>query len=228
MKHLHRSFYVIVFVACILILSPQKATSQEIGFSYKYRLDLADATEAPKFTSDFLEIEYPATARKNGVLGTVKASATLGPDSKTVNISIAEGLPFGVSEAVKTALEKLKFEPAKRDGKPIPVKMFFEYTITAVYSEYEKEVQKPKITDKPIPVYPEKYRAEKVKGKVEVRAQFNTDGTVKVLGVNSVMPKEFDKASAEATKNIKFEPAVHKKSKQAVSQVMIVVFDFKP
>ncbi len=48
------------------------------------------------------------------------------------------------------------------------------------------------------------------------------------MSVNSVMPKEFDKAAIEAAQKIKFEPAVHKKSKKAVSQSMTVEYSFKP
>jgi len=42
------------------------------------------------------------------------------------------------------------------------------------------------------------------------------------------MPNEFDKAAAEAAAKIRFQPAVHKKSKADVSQKMVVEYDFKP
>ena len=60
-------------------------------------------------------------------------------------------------------------------------------------------------------------------GKGIERRQF-----LKVLGVSSVMPKEFDKAALEAAEKIHFLPATHKKSKAGVSQKLTVEYDFKP
>ena len=66
------------------------------------------------------------------------------------------------------------------------------------------------------------------KGKVEVKVLCFADGRVKIVGVSSVMPKEFDQAAVEAAARLRFQPAVHKKSKADVSQKMTVVYDFKP
>lgn len=201
--------------------------SQEILFQYNYKLDLSNATEAPKI-SGAPAIDYPEAARKNGVEGTVKVSLTLAENGTVKDINVLQGLPFGVSEAVAKGLQTLYFEPAKRGDQPIPVKMFFDYTVSAAYTEDNKNVSKPKIIEKPEAVYPETLRAEGAKGKVQVTVMFHDDGTLEVLGVSSVMPKEFDRAAAEAAKKIKFEPAVHKKSKKKVSQQMVVEYSFKP
>lgn len=40
--------------------------------------------------------------------------------------------------------------------------------------------------------------------------------------------KEFDKAAVEAASQIKFQPALHKKSHRPVTQQMTVVHQFKP
>ncbi len=57
---------------------------------------------------------------------------------------------------------------------------------------------------------------------------FYSSGMLKVLGVSSVMPKEFDRAAQAAAAMLKFSPAIHKKSKQPVSQQITVDYDFKP
>lgn len=212
---------------CVFFALFNTVKAQEISLKYNYQLDLSNATEPPKLNG-VPEIDYPETARKNGVEGTVKISMTLGEDGRIKDINIVQGLPFGVSEAVTKGLQGLPFEPAKRNGQPIPVKMFFDYTVTAVYSENDKNVSKPKLIEKPEAVYPESQRADSVKGKVLVTVMFYEDGTVEILSVNSVMPKDFDRAAVEAAKKIKFEPAVHKKSKKAVSQQMVVEYNFKP
>jgi len=106
--------------------------------------------------------------------------------------------------------------------------MNFDFVVSAVYDENDKNVSKPQILEKPAPVYPAKYAAEKLKGKVTVLVLFFTDGNVKVLGTSSTMPREFDRAAAEAAAKLRFKPAVHKKSKTDVVQKMLVEYDFKP
>ena len=216
-----------VGLTCLLFVLSNTAKAQDIFFRYNYRLDLSNATEAPQF-SGFPEFEYPETARKNGVEGTLKLTLTLGADGKVKDITAQQDLPFGITEAVTKGLQQLRFQPATRNGQPIAVKMFFDYIISVVYSEDDKNISKPKIIEKPAAVYPESQKAEGRKDKVQVQVMFYNDGTLKVGGVSSVMPKEFDKAAMEAAQKIKFEPAVHKKSKKAVSQSMTVEYSFKP
>ncbi len=203
------------------------AKAQNILFNYNYKLEPAMITAAPEFIGA-PEINYPDEARKNGVEGMLKASFTIAEDGSTQNIAIEQSLPNGVDEAVKTGLQKLRFKPAKFNDRVVAVKMYFDYVVSAVYDEQDKNVSKPKVTSQPEPVYPANYSAEKLKGEVLVAVICNADGTVKVMGTNSVMPKEFDVASREAAEKIKFEPAMHKKSKKAVSQQITVKYKFKP
>jgi TonB family protein len=202
------------------------ASAQELYFKYLYTFEPTMVTEGPQLGA--LDVKYPEAAKKNGVEGTVKASLTLGEDGKVRDIVIVQDLPHGVGEAVKVGLQKLYFKPAAAMGKPAAIKASVDYVITVFYSEIDGNVSKPKIVEKPQPAYPEKHRAEKVKGKVAVTVMFFADGQLKVVGTGSTMPREFDKAAAEAAKLLKFTPAIHKKSKQPVSQQIIVEYDFKP
>lgn len=219
-------FFCLGIFLCLLTFS-NFAKAQDILFNYNYQLEPARITVAPELIGA-PEIIYPAEARKNGVEGTLKVSFTIAEDGSTQNIVIEQSLPDGVDEAVKTGLQKLRFKPAKFNDKPVAVKMYFDYVVSAVYDESDKNISKPKIISQPEPVYPAKYAGEKLKGEVLVAVMFYADGTAKVLGTNSVMPKEFDTAASEAAKNIKFEPATHKKSKKNVSQQMSVKYKFKP
>ncbi len=214
-------------IFCSLLIFANPATAQETYYDYKYRLDLTGATEAPKL-GGMPDINMPDAARKNGVEGTLKAEMTLAKDGKVRDVKFSQTLPHGVEQAVIDAYQTLNFSPATRNGTPIDVKLFLEYTISAVYDERDKNVQKPKITSQPDAVYPAEHLADKRKDEVEVGVLFYKDGTVKVLSVSSSMPKEFDKAAVEAAGKIKFEPAVHKKSKQPVSLKMFVKYKFKP
>lgn len=202
------------------------AYSQDLSYNYNYKLLMEDADQPPQITGidDFV---LPDAARKNGVTGTVKADLVLGENARTRDIVVTQGLPHGVTEAVTKILQTLYFEPARLKGKPVASQMQFEFVITAVYREDDKNVSKVKITSKLVAPYPSDYTDEKVKGKVAVTILFMEDGFLKIISVSSTMPREFDRAATEAAKNIQFTPAVHKKSKQNVAQQLTVEFEFK-
>jgi TonB family protein len=223
---LKRNLLFCLILPCFISVFSVAAHAQEISFNYFYSFGRVMADEPP--TVNGVDVDYPETARKNGVEGTLKASLTLGEDGKVRDIKILQTLPFGVEAAVTKGLQNLYFQPARLHGQPVAVPMTFDFVVTAVYDEDDKNVAKPQILEKPAPVYPSKYAAEKTKGKVRVSVLFFTDGNLKVLGVSSTMPREFDKAAMEAAAKIRFQPAVHKKSKAQVTQKMTIEYDFKP
>jgi TonB family protein len=201
-------------------------SAQQMQFNYYYKFEPAMITEPP--TLGGLEVDYPEAARKQGVEGTVKVSGTLGEDGKVRDVTVINDLGQGTGAAVAAGLQRLYFKPATYMGKPAAMKLTIDYTVSLFYDENDKNVTKPKIIDKPLPPYPPSQLAAGMKGKVSVRILFMASGEAKVVGVSSVMERDFDKAAQEAAKSIKFSPATHKKSKQPVSQEMPVVYDFKP
>ena len=211
----------------MLMLFVSGISAQQMFFNYRYQFEPAMITEPPEFTGA-LEVDYPEVARKNGVEGTVKVTATLGEDGKVRDVVIENDLGHGTGEAVAAGLRKFVFKPAKFNGTPTAMKMTVNYTVSLYYDESDKEVTKPKITEKPVPAYPESQRAEGMKGKVTVHVLLKASGEIDIIRVDSVMHKDFDKAAEAAAKSLKFTPAVHKKSKQPVSQVISVEFAFKP
>ena len=203
------------------------AQGQKVNILYNYKMDLSEATEAPVIPG-FPDIDYSDEARKNGVEGTVKVTLTLAESGQATDVLLETQLPHGVSDAVLTGMKNFRFTPAKRDGKPISVKMYLNYEVTLLFEERDPSVKKAVITEKPEPLYPEAKRAEKTKGKVAVQVLLFTDGTLKILDANSVLARDFDKAAIEAAKKIKFTPAIHKKSKKPVAQAMTIEYSFKP
>lgn len=219
-------FFVFLTFVCLLLVLSTDVSGQNISFNYFYKFEAVDADEAPQIGK--IDFDYPDEARKQGVEGTLKAAMTLGENGKTRDITVAQPLPNGVTEAVVKALQNLYFQPAKKDGKPVASRLLLDFIVSAAYEEGDKAVSKPKITEQPAAVYPPNRLAEKTKGKVYVSVMFFPDGTHKILGVSSTMEKDFDKAAADAAARIKFQPAVHKKSKKTVAQMLTVEYDFKP
>lgn len=202
------------------------ACGQDLDFQYLFSFEPARVTRGPQLGS--LNIKYPDEARKNGIEGTAKVKFTLGEDGKVRDIEIIEDLPHGVGNAVKLALEKLQFTPASYEGEPAAITGTLTYEIRATYSEYDSDVTKVKLVGKPTAEHPASLRSEGRKGEVRVGVAFYPDGKVKVLEAKSTMPKEFDDAASKAAADLKFQPAVHKKSKKPVAQTMWVVFKFEP
>jgi len=216
----------LTFIFILMFANNVATKAQSIEFYYLYSFEPVMATKGPELGA--IDVVFPDSARKNGVVGNVKASFTLGADGRTRDIVIVEDLPFGVGDAVRSAIARLKFSPAMNGTTPVDVNATLTYQISMAYSEADKDVAKVKITSKPAPEYPVKYRSEKLKGKVDVVVTFYPDGKLRVGSVSSTMPKEFDRAAAAAAADLKFEPAVHKKSKQPVAQTLWVTFEFKP
>jgi TonB family protein len=213
--------------AGFLLMFSDTAKAQDISINYASRIEVFDATELPRILG-LPRFNYPESARQKGVEGKLKISLTLAKNGTVQDIAVEEPLPHGITEAVINELKQLRFQPAKKNNEPIDAKMFFEFVIKAVYDEKDKNVGKPKIIEKPEPVYPENQKAKAIKGKVYVQVLFSADGSVEVLDTYSVLAKEFDEAAVEAAKKIKFQPAVHKSSSNKVSQKLTVEYNFKP
>lgn len=223
-SHLTSALFTIAFA--IVVFSAQ-AFGQSLSFNYKYNLQLTENIDKAPNITGLDDVDFPEQARKNGITGVVKAELILGEDGKSRDITITQGLPYGVTEAVTKVLKTIYFEPARLEGKTVPVKLLFEFHISSLYGENDKAVNKAKITYQPQVSYPASYTGERVKGKVEVTVHLLANLTVRVLNATSTMPRAFDLAAMEAAKEVKFEPAVHKKSKETVSQQATVVFEFK-
>ncbi len=227
MLKLRQKLFLCAALFWLLFTISNTANAQEISINYTSRIELLNATEPPKILA-FPEFKYPDEARKNGVEGTIKIILTLAKTGTVENVWVEQNLPHGVTEAVINSLKELRFQPARKDGEPVDTKMTFNIVVAIIYDEFDKNVGKPKIIEKPAPVYPENHKTKAIKGKVYVGILVSADGGSEVIGVRSVMPKEFDVSAMEAAKKIKFQPAVHKKSKKAVSQKITVEYDFQP
>lgn len=62
---------------------------------------------------------YTQAARRNGVEGSVYLRVLVGEDGKVEMAKVVRGLPDGLTEEAIKAAYRLKFEPAKKEGKPV-------------------------------------------------------------------------------------------------------------
>lgn len=223
MKNYILSFFVL---AGSMLVFCAAGHAQDLNFSSRFMFEPAMITQPPNITHP--DVGFPDAARKNGVEGVAKVSLILGADGKVRDAKIIQDLPFGVGEAVKKAVESLRFTPASFNGKPVDMPATLVYEVTAFYDEYDKDVSKAKVEGKPMAEYPSQFKSQGMKGEVHVAIAFYADGKVKPLKVESTMPPEFDEAAKKAAEGLKFQPAVHKKSKKPVNQTVWVTFKFSP
>jgi TonB family protein len=62
-----------------------------------------------------------------GVEGTVILSVVFTADGKITGINVVRGLPAGLTEKAIEAAQKIRFEPAMRDGVPVNVRALLEF-----------------------------------------------------------------------------------------------------
>jgi TonB family protein len=70
--------------------------------------------------------QYSKEARKRSVQGKVVLWLVIGPDGLPQNIRVAKSLGYGLDEAAIEAVRNWRFQPAKKNGKPVAVQVNVE------------------------------------------------------------------------------------------------------
>ena len=81
-------------------------------------------------------------AQDYGVVGTSEYHVVVGADGKPGEIAVARPIGFGLDESAVDAIRKTTFEPAVKDGKPVPVMLNMEF-LFRIYSQRTKVESKP-------------------------------------------------------------------------------------
>jgi len=72
--------------------------------------------------------KYSNEALEKAVSGQVILQAIFGEDGKVTDIQVLKGLPDGLTERARESLQKTRFEPARKNGKPIPMRAKIVYS----------------------------------------------------------------------------------------------------
>lgn len=92
-------------------------------------LPAAQATTRPRILH-FEKASYTPEARDAKVSGKVKLSAVFGADGQLHDIHVINGLPLGLDDEAVKAAEKIRFQPATKDGQPVSVRMSLVYSFS--------------------------------------------------------------------------------------------------
>jgi TonB family protein len=74
---------------------------------------------APAVLITRVDPEYPESARRAGVEGTVVLDATISETGQVTQIAVERGLPLGVTEVAVAAVRRWKYEPARGRNGPV-------------------------------------------------------------------------------------------------------------
>jgi TonB family protein len=72
--------------------------------------------------------KYTESARENGIYGTVVLSVVFEADGTLTRMKVIRDLPYGLAAQAMTAAEKIRFQPAIKDGNPVSVRGNLEFT----------------------------------------------------------------------------------------------------
>jgi TonB family protein len=97
---------------------------QDAGYVYVMTAALRPTIlykENPKYTKE---------ARNNGIEGTVVLNVVFTAEGRITNIRVVRGLPDGLTEKAIEAAQKIRFNPAVKDGVPVSVRGNLEFFFT--------------------------------------------------------------------------------------------------
>jgi len=99
-------------------------------------------------------------AQANGVAGMALYHAVIGSDGKVEEIVAGRPIGFGLDESAEQTIRKASFQPALKDGKPVPVALDVVVSFR-IYSKRTSQPAPPETSQKPeAPVLPGPYTAQ--------------------------------------------------------------------
>ncbi len=99
-------------------------------------------------------------AQANAVAGMALYHAVIGPDGKAQEIAVARPIGFGLDENAVAAIRKASFQPAEKDGKPVPVLLDLVVQFR-IFDKRTASARAPEPADKPAePVLPGPYSVQ--------------------------------------------------------------------
>ncbi len=76
---------------------------------------------------EFVEAAYPEQAQEAGLEAVVELEITIGADGLVTDVRVVTPVGNGFDEAALEAARRFRFEPARKDGEPVPSRVRFPY-----------------------------------------------------------------------------------------------------
>jgi TonB family protein len=135
---MNKLFFTIIFLCSTALFVNAQGTGQGNGSGSGSGSGMGDRSSAANknsknkalYITSKPRVAYTETARNSDVQGTVTLKVEFKKTGKIGKISVVSGLPYGLSEQAVKAAEKIEFQPAVKNGKPITVTKTVQYTFT--------------------------------------------------------------------------------------------------
>jgi TonB family protein len=72
--------------------------------------------------------KYTTMARDHNIQGVVALGVVFGANGEITGVRIIRDLPYGLTAQALIAMQKIKFKPAMKDGKPVSVRAMLEFS----------------------------------------------------------------------------------------------------
>jgi TonB family protein len=138
----HACFVTTIIVLCVLVAHGQTQPPDNTDAAKRAPTGVGGGVSAPKAIYA-PEAEYSEEARKVKHMGTVVLWLVVGTDGKPRDIRVLRTLGLGLDEKAIEAVKNWRFEPAKKDGKPVAVQINVEvnfHLLNTRILELEKKV----------------------------------------------------------------------------------------
>ncbi|HEY6556452.1 MAG TPA: TonB family protein [Polyangiaceae bacterium] len=89
------------------------------------------------------EAPYPPEAKAAGIEGDVVLRLTIDVTGQVTDAEVVEGPGEGLNEAAQAAALQFKFKPARRRGKPVPVRIDYKYSFRLESVDLDNETTTP-------------------------------------------------------------------------------------
>jgi len=121
-----RAIILLAVVACV-VSSPIGAMAQQTAQARVYKT--GDGVSAPVLVKE-VKPQYTPEAMRARVQGIVALECVVQPDGTIGDVNVTKSLDAGLDEEAIKAVKRWRFEPGKKDGKPVPVVVTLEMTFT--------------------------------------------------------------------------------------------------
>ena len=125
-EELMRAIILLAVVACV-VSSPIGAMAQQTAQARVYKT--GDGVSAPVLVKE-VKPQYTPEAMRARVQGIVALECVVQPDGTIGDVNVTKSLDAGLDEEAIKAVKRWRFEPGKKDGKPVPVVVTLEMTFT--------------------------------------------------------------------------------------------------
>lgn len=160
------------------------------------------------------EPEYSEEARRAGVSTSVLLNFVVNTQGVPENIRVARGAGFGLDEKAIEAVSTWRFEPATKQGAPVPQEAHVEVNFRLLVGKHENQTcrlnftlppggSRPELIHGTIPANPENGSD----GKLRIELTVGADGKPNDLSVVDAMPLEWAESALREMNKWRFRPA---------------------